>query len=105
MNMTHPDILEIERNGLPDGPKSESVSCLSCDRAIRDEQQDCCAICQKPGCTGKGGCLTEIETGEQVCENCKEIAITPLQVAAANCAAHGTHRNLKRYLQAKRNIA
>ncbi|MFH1302645.1 MAG: hypothetical protein ABIK07_16405 [Planctomycetota bacterium] len=105
MNMTHPDILEVERNGLPDGPKSESVSCLSCDRAIRDEQQDRCAFCQQPGCTGPGGCLTEIETGEKVCENCKEIAVTPLQVAAKRAARTGTHRDLQKYLQAKRNIA
>ena len=34
----------------------------------------------------------------------KDTVLTPLQEAAATCAAHGTHRNLKRYLQAKRNI-
>jgi len=37
-------------------------------------------------------------------ENHKDTPLTPLQEAAAKCAAHGTHRNLKRYLQAKRNI-
>ena len=40
---------------------------------------------------------------QQARENHKDIPLTPLQEAAANCAAHGTHKNLKRYLQAKRN--
>jgi len=81
--------------------RNDVLYCPSCDSEIRQEQLDRCAICQERGCTR---CLHEIDTGERVCENHKDTPLTPLQDAAAKCAAHGTHRNLKRYLQAKRNI-
>jgi len=61
-----------------------------------------CAICLDLFCTES---LTEIETGEMVCEECKEIAITPLHVAAKKAARTGTQRDLKAYLKAKRDVA
>jgi len=61
-----------------------------------------CEICHESGCVH---CLIEIETGELVCENCKDIAITPLHVAAKRAARTGTQRDLEKYLKARKDVA
>ncbi len=83
------------------GRDLDAMLCRSCGEPCAEHLR--CEICHEPGCVH---CLIEIETGEKVCENCKEIAITPLHVAAKRAARTGTHRDLQKYLQArKRDVA
>lgn len=102
MNITQQDELQ---NRMLERRRTDVLYCQSCDREVREEQCDRCAICHEPGCKGQDGCLREIETGEYVCEECKEIAIAPLHVAAKRAARTGTHRDLQAYLKLRRETA
>lgn len=104
MNMTHPDIQNAERFGMPAARRPEPLYCRSCDRLIQEEQRDQCAICHQPGCTGQGGCLIEIDE-KYYCENCAEIAVTAVQQAARRCKRTPTFTNLKRFIKAMRDSA
>lgn len=78
MNMTHPDILDVERNGLPEA--AVVGNCNACGDAIYDYEVSTCEMCDEEvhkgcqvlcvcGANGCKGCMIEDdETSEWFCD-------------------------------------
>ena len=78
MNMTHPDILEIERNGLPEA--DIAGNCNACGSVMYDYEVSVCLMCEEKvhqgcqvicvcGANGCRGCMLEDkETLEWFCD-------------------------------------
>jgi hypothetical protein len=69
---THPDILEVERNGLPE-KEPEKIQCPTCEKMVL---ADDLKYCDQAGCYNKRHCFQEYRdpvepsTTYWVCEEC-----------------------------------
>lgn len=77
MNMTHPDIVNAERFGMPTPPPDEMLHCKSCKDLVRQSSLDengLCPECQKTFFVCECGAI--IEKGA-VCLTCLDAIMKP----------------------------